>query len=47
MKKTLTMNLGGKVFHIDEDAYNLLEEYLHNLASHFDRENHTDCNTIE
>lgn len=47
MKKTLTMNLGGKVFHIDEDAYNLLEEYLHNLASHFDRENHTDCKTIE
>ncbi|KGO02134.1 PspC family transcriptional regulator [Porphyromonas gulae] len=47
MKRTLTMNLGGKVFHIDEDAYNLLEEYLHNLASHFDRDNHTDCKTIE
>lgn len=47
MKKTLTMNLGGKVFHIDEDAYTLLEEYLHNLASHFDRDNRTGCKTIE
>lgn len=24
MKKTLTVNLGGTVFHIDEDAYRLL-----------------------
>lgn len=24
MKKTLTVNLGGTVFHIDEDAYQLL-----------------------
>ena len=23
MKKTLTVNLGGTVFHIDEDAYRL------------------------
>ena len=23
MKKTLTVNLGGTVFHIDEDAYQL------------------------
>ncbi len=25
MKKTLTVNLGGTVFHIDEDAYCLLD----------------------
>ena len=25
MKKTLTVNLGGTVFHIDEDAYRLLD----------------------
>lgn len=24
MKKTLTVNLGGTVFHIDEDAYQLI-----------------------
>lgn len=28
MKKTLTVNLGGTVFHIDEDAYQLLDKYL-------------------
>ena len=31
MKKTLTVNLGGTVFHIDEDAYQLLDKYLANL----------------
>lgn len=35
MKKTLTVNLGGTVFHIDEDAYRLLDEYLCNLKLHF------------
>ena len=25
MKKTLTINLGGTVYHIDEDAYHLLD----------------------
>lgn len=38
MKKTLTINLGGTVYHIDEDAYRLLEEYLSNLRIHFRRE---------
>ena len=28
MKKTLTVNLGGTVYHIDEDAYVLLDNYL-------------------
>lgn len=35
MKKTLTVNLGGIVFHIDEDAYRLLDEYLCNLRLYF------------
>lgn len=35
MKKTLTVNLGGTVFHIDEDAYRLLDNYLCNLKLHF------------
>lgn len=38
MKKTLTINLGGTVFHIDEDAYRLLDNYLVNLRIHFRRE---------
>lgn len=38
MKKTLTVNLGGTVFHIDEDAYLLLDKYLSNLKFHFKKE---------
>ena len=38
MKKTLTVNLGGTVFHIDEDAYRLLDNYLCNLKLHFRRQ---------
>lgn len=38
MKKTLTVNLGGTVFHIDEDAYQLLDKYLSNLRIHFRHE---------
>ena len=26
MKKTLTVNLGGTVYHIDDDAYRLLDD---------------------
>ena len=35
MKKTLTVNLGGTVYHIDEDAYKLLDNYLNDLRCHF------------
>ena len=35
MKKTLTVNLGGTVYNIDEDAYTLLDSYLNNLRYHF------------
>lgn len=38
MKKTLTVNLGGTVFHIDEDAYWLLDNYLCNLRLHFGKQ---------
>lgn len=38
MKKTLTVNLGGTVFNIDEDAYQLLDKYLSNLRLHFQKE---------
>lgn len=38
MKKTLTINLGGSVFHVDEDAYLLLDNYLNNLKLHFRKE---------
>lgn len=38
MKKTLTVNLEGIVFQIDEDAYILLDEYLKNLRYHFRKE---------
>jgi phage shock protein PspC (stress-responsive transcriptional regulator) len=42
MKKTLTVNLGGTVFHIDEDAYLLLEKYLANLRIHFRKDEGAD-----
>ncbi len=35
MKKTITANISGIVFHIDEDAYLKLQEYLHLLEKHF------------
>ncbi len=38
MKKTLSINLNGRAFNIDEDAYELLENYLHNLKSYFRKE---------
>lgn len=42
MKKTLTVNLGGNVFNIDEDAYRLLDKYLSNLRIHFREEEGSD-----
>ena len=38
MKKTLNINLNGRVFNIDEDAYELLANYLDNLKSYFRKE---------
>ena len=31
MNKTVTINLSGIVFHIDENAYEVLRKYLDNL----------------
>ena len=38
MKKTLNVNLNGRVFTIDEDAYRLLDSYLSNLRICFRKE---------
>ncbi|MEN8225461.1 MAG: PspC domain-containing protein [Bacteroidota bacterium] len=35
MKKTLTINISGIIFHIDEDAYEKLNIYLDTLKTHF------------
>ena len=35
MKKTLTINLSGSVFHIDDDAYEKLYAYLNEITRHF------------
>jgi phage shock protein PspC (stress-responsive transcriptional regulator) len=35
MKKTVTVNLNGRIFNIDEDAYQLLDKYLRNLRHSF------------
>lgn len=37
MRKTLTINLGGTIYHINDDAYTLLENYLEALRAHFCR----------
>ncbi len=38
MKKTVTINLSGFIFNIDEDAYNKLNEYLTLLKNHFTKQ---------
>lgn len=35
MKKTLTINISGNVFHIEEDAYDHLQDYLQCLSKYF------------
>jgi len=35
MKKTITINISGSIFHIDEDAYEKLQSYLQMLNRHF------------
>ncbi len=35
MKKTNTINLGGVIFHIEEDAFTLLQNYLSSIKDHF------------
>jgi len=38
MKKTVTINISGLVFHIDEDAYEKLKDYLSKINNHFKKE---------
>ena len=35
MNKTVTVNIGGIVFHIDENAYDRFKKYLESIKSHF------------
>ncbi len=35
MKKTFTINISGSVFHIEEDAYEVLKKYMVTLKNHF------------
>lgn len=38
MKKTYTINLSGKIFHIDEDALEKLQTYINTLKAYYTRE---------
>lgn len=38
MKKTYTINLSGKIFHIDDDALDKLQVYINTLKTHYSRE---------
>jgi len=35
MKKTITINISGLVFNIEEDAYTSLKSYLENIGNKF------------
>ena len=37
MKKNITINLSGRLFQIDEDAYEMLHQYINSLHCHFTR----------
>lgn len=39
MKKNITINLSGRLFQIDEDAYELLQQYVNSLRSSFGHQN--------
>ena len=35
MNKTISVNIGGRVFNIEEDAYEKLNKYLRTIRSYF------------
>jgi len=35
MKKTLSINISGILFHIEEDGYDTLKNYLESINTHF------------
>ena len=48
MKKTFQVNINGKIYHIDDDAYSLLQDYLAQLRDAFPGEEGTEIvNDIE
>lgn len=42
MNKTLTINLGGTIYQIDEEAHRLLDNYLSNLKQYFRKQEGAD-----
>jgi hypothetical protein len=38
MNKTVNINLAGMVFHINEDVFEILNNYLNTLKNHFKNE---------
>ena len=42
MNKTITVNIGGLVFHVDENAYEKLKQYLHSIRQFFTAEDGRD-----
>lgn len=38
MKRTYTINISGTIFHIEEDAYEVLQKYLVDLKNHFGKD---------
>lgn len=38
MNKTININLAGVIFHVDEDAYSILRDYLNKLKAQFSKE---------
>ena len=38
MKETVKINLGSRLFHIDEDAYRILHKYIEGLKSYFSKD---------
>jgi phage shock protein PspC (stress-responsive transcriptional regulator) len=49
MKKTISINLNGMLFNIDDDAYDRLEEYMKRIEAHFSGQNESNeiMNDIE
>src|SRR5690606_21140320 len=49
MKKTISINISGILFHIDEDGYDTLRKYLDAINRHFSsyKDNHEIISDIE
>jgi len=47
MKKTIQINIGGRQFNIDEDAYHMIRNYIEALRAHFTAEGESANEIIE